>query len=144
MGQWWNGKHIRKESQVEKCGKHFILTVFRERGVIIKRENVTPSLTWRAFSIDEILLCFVPGTPIESVYVYTHACLQCGRPGFHPLVGKIPWRREIPTPVFLPGEFHGLYSPWSYKESNMTEWLSHIHTILCGNGIVCFMKWWSS
>ena len=26
-------------------------------------------------------------------------------------VGKIPWRRErLPTPVFWPGEFHGLYS----------------------------------
>ena len=25
-----------------------------------------------------------------------------------PWVGKIPWRREwLPTPVFLPGEFHG-------------------------------------
>ena len=24
-----------------------------------------------------------------------------------------PWRRErLPTPVFRPGEFHGLYSPW--------------------------------
>ena len=27
------------------------------------------------------------------------------------LVGKIPWRREWqPTPVFLPGEFHGVAS----------------------------------
>ena len=27
--------------------------------------------------------------------------------------GKIPWRRErLPIPVFLPGEFHELYSPW--------------------------------
>ena len=35
-------------------------------------------------------------------------CLQCGRPGFESWVGKIPWRREcLPTPVFLPGEFHG-------------------------------------
>ena len=34
-------------------------------------------------------------------------CLQC-RSGFDPWVGKIPWRREwLPTPVFLPGEFHG-------------------------------------
>ena len=34
--------------------------------------------------------------------------LQCGRPGFHPWVGKICWRSErLPTPVFLPGEFHG-------------------------------------
>ena len=32
---------------------------------------------------------------------------QLGRPGFDPWVGKIPWRREqLPTPVFLPGEFH--------------------------------------
>jgi len=24
-----------------------------------------------------------------------------------------PWRRErLPIPVFWPGEFHGLYSPW--------------------------------
>ena len=30
-------------------------------------------------------------------------------PGFDPWVGKIPWRRErLPTPVFWPGEFHGL------------------------------------
>ena len=29
--------------------------------------------------------------------------------GFDPWVGKIPWRREqLPTPVFWPGEFHGL------------------------------------
>ena len=29
-----------------------------------------------------------------------------------PWVGKIPWRREwLPTPVFWPGEFHGLYNP---------------------------------
>ena len=36
---------------------------------------------------------------------------QCGRPGFDPWVGKIPWRRErLPTPGFWPGEFHGLQS----------------------------------
>ena len=34
-----------------------------------------------------------------------------------------------PTPVFLPGKFHGQrnlvgYSPWGHKESNATEWLS--------------------
>ena len=31
-------------------------------------------------------------------------CLQWGRTGFNPWVGKIPWRRKWqPTPVFLPG-----------------------------------------
>ena len=38
-------------------------------------------------------------------------------PGFNPWVGKIPWRRErLPTPVFWPGDFHGLYNPWVRKE----------------------------
>ena len=40
-------------------------------------------------------------------------------------VGKIPWRRKwLPTPVSLPGEFHGLYSSWGRKELNTTEQLS--------------------
>ena len=39
--------------------------------------------------------------------------------------GKIPRRRErLPTSVFWPGEFHGLYSPWGPKESDTTKWLS--------------------
>ena len=51
--------------------------------------------------------------------------LQCGRPGFDPWVGKIPWRRErLPTPVFWPGEFHGLYNPWGHRESDTIEQLS--------------------
>ena len=47
---------------------------------------------------------------------------------------KISWRREWqPTPVFLPGEFHGQnslagYSPWGHKESDTTEWLTLLLT----------------
>ena len=45
--------------------------------------------------------------------------LQCGRPGFDPSVGKIPWRRERPsTSVFWPGKFHELYRPWGRKQSD--------------------------
>ena len=46
---------------------------------------------------------------------------------FDPWVWKIPWRRDwLPTPVFVPGEFHGQrrlegYSPWSCKESDTAE-----------------------
>ena len=29
------------------------------------------------------------------------------------------------TPVFWPGEFHGLYSSWGLKQSDTTERLSH-------------------
>ena len=44
-------------------------------------------------------------------------CLQGGRSGFDPWVGKIPWRRKWqPTPVSLPGESHGQRSlVWAEK-----------------------------
>ena len=57
----------------------------------------------------------------------TCQCRRHKRSGFSPWVGKIPWIREWqPTPVFLPGEFHGQtslvgYSPWGGKESDTTE-----------------------
>ena len=53
--------------------------------------------------------------------------LQCRRAKFDLWVGKIPWRREWPpTPVLLPGEFHGQrslvgYSPLGCEHSDMTE-----------------------
>ena len=56
--------------------------------------------------------------------------LQCRGPRFNPWVRKILWRREwLPTPVFLPGEFHGQrnlagYSPMGRKELDTTEWFS--------------------
>ena len=52
---------------------------------------------------------------------------RCRKPGFDPWVGKIPWRRAWqPTPVFLPGEFHGQRSlvgcdPWDCTELDTTE-----------------------
>ena len=60
-------------------------------------------------------------------------------------LGRFPWRRERqPTPVFLPGEFHGQwrllgYSPWGHEESDMTErltlWLLGQLKFLCGGQI---------
>ena len=50
-----------------------------------------------------------------------------GRRRFDPWVGKIPWKRKWqPTAVSLPRQFHGQrsllnYSPYSHKESEMTE-----------------------
>ena len=73
---------------------------------------------------------------------WLRVCLQCRRPGFDTWVRKIPWRREwLPTPVFLPGVFHGQRSlagcsPWHWEESNTTKELtlnSMVHTfkIIC-------------
>ena len=52
--------------------------------------------------------------------------------GSIPGLGRSPGEGErLPTPVFWPGEFHGLYRPWGYNsmdcidhgeaESGMTE-----------------------
>ena len=59
-----------------------------------------------------IFLGFPGGSDSKRIH------LPCGRSGIDPWVGKIPWRRkQLPTPVFLPGEFHTQrslagYSPW--------------------------------
>ena len=58
------------------------------------------------------------------------AC-NAGDLGSIPGLGRSSWRREqLSIPVFWPGEFQGLYSPWGHKESDTTEWLS-LSLILC-------------
>ena len=54
---------------------------------------------------------------------------------FDPWVGKIPWRRKWqPTPILLPGKFHGQrslvgYSPWNRKELPLSfPFLFHLST----------------
>ena len=51
---------------------------------------------------------------------------------FDPWVGKIPLRKEwLPTPIFLPGEFHGWRSLVDYsggsKELDMNEQLTLVN-----------------
>ena len=54
-----------------------------------------------------------PGIEPGSPALQTDALLsepQCRRPQFDSWVRKIPWRREqLLTPIFWPGDFHGLY-----------------------------------
>ena len=63
--------------------------------------------------------------------------LQSGRPRLDSCIWKIPQRKEWqPTPVFLPGEFHGQrslvgYSSWGYKESKLTKRLLHTRILQC-------------
>ena len=67
--------------------------------------------------------------------------LQTRRPGFNPWVRKISWRREwLPTPVFLPGEFHGQrtlvgYSPQGLRVRH--DWATHSFFLL----LVSFLIW---
>ena len=57
---------------------------------------------------------------------------------------KIPWVREwLPTPVFLPGKFHGQrnlvgYSPWGHKELDI--WLNYCCNGQCGYRIFALFQ----
>ena len=57
------------------------------------------------------------------------------RYSFNPWIEKIPWRRKWqPTPVFLPGQFHGQrslagYGPWGHKRVGLRDLATeHTHT----------------
>ena len=79
-----------------------------------------------------ILLGFPGGSVVKN--------LTCRRPRFNPWVEKIPWRKKWqPTPVFLPGKFHGQrslvgYRPQGCKESDANERLNY------HNSLTKFMK----
>ena len=56
------------------------------------------------------------------------AC-NAGDPGSVPELGRSPGEEWLPTPVYLPGEFHGQrslvgYSSWGHKDLDMTEQLT--------------------
>ena len=69
---------------------------------------------------------YIPAYPEVCGSAGKESTCNAGRPEFDPSVGTISWRRErLPTPVFWPGEFHRLYSPWGCKEQ---IGLSHFHS----------------
>ena len=73
-------------------------------------------------------------------------CRTHKRPRLNPWVRKIPWGRAWqPTPVFLPGEFHGQrslegYSLLGHKESGMTEAIC-VHTCTPVFQVLCQRSW---
>ena len=73
-------------------------------------------------------------------------CLQCRRPGFYFWVGKTPWRRErLPTPVLLPGEFHGEISLVLQSMGSQTvvyNWATNIHTHTHTHTPILFWRNW--
>ena len=63
----------------------------------------------------KIVLGFTGGSEVKNLPA-------CRRPGCSPWVRKIPWRREwVPTPLFLPGEFHGQRSLEGYSLQDPKE-----------------------
>ena len=69
-----------------------------------------------------LYICFPDGAGGKES---TCLCRRLRRHKFDLWVWKIPWSRKWqPTPVSLPGKFHGQKSLVGCKESDMTDWLS--------------------
>ena len=86
---------------------------------------------WSRLRTSALLVSSSPWSSLPRWLRRSRIRLRCGRPQFHPWVGKIPWRREgLPTPIFVPREFHGQrsqagYSPMCHKEQTQ---LSDFHS----------------
>jgi len=79
----------------------------------------------------------IPGFPCGSAGKEP-AC-NVGDLGFYPWVGKIPRRRErLPTPVFWPGEFHGLYVVHGVSKSQTRLSDFHFTPVLSKSKIFSF------
>ena len=58
-----------------------------------------------------------------------HSTCQCRRRGFHPWLGKLPWRRAWqPAPVFLPEKSHGQGSLVGYSPGGHSLSLGDLQT----------------
>ena len=86
------------------------------------------------------------GASLVAQMVKKKICLQCGRWRFSPWFGKISWRRKwLPTPIFLPKEFHGQrslvgYSPWDLKELDTTEQLTLSLSVILNTNLDSILK----
>ena len=131
--EWW--RNMERTLVLDVITEHCTNSDSSTKWYVKINLNVIGNKEWRPTLVLTHCICRLPWW-----LRWLSICLQCGRPGFDPWVGKIPWRRKWqPTPVFLPGESQKRrslagYSPWGCKESDMTERL-HFHfqwfRILC-------------
>ena len=99
-GVWWAQSCLCLDSQTRNRASYYLLHLFLS--------NCTIWLPRWLSSKDSACQC--------------RGCKKCR---FDPCIGMTPWRRKWqPTPVFLPGKFHGQrnlagYSSWGHKQSDM-------------------------
>ena len=75
---------------------------------------------WRRDRLPTLVLLGFPGGSADK-----EAICNAGDLDSNPGLGRSPEEGETPpTPVFWPGEFHGLHSLQGHKESDTTEQLS--------------------
>ena len=111
--------------------------------------SIVHSRPTHVFANSKISFCFMAnGMPLcvcvcICILIYIHSLLAHtvkNLPAMQEIqVWSLDWENPLekewlPTPVFLPGEFHGQrslasYSPWGLKDLDMIEQLTHIRHI---------------
>ena len=165
LSEWYKGTYLQSRNRLIDIGNKLMVTK-GERGdkweawneqiysAIYKIRN--KDLLYSTGNYSQYLVIISNGKESENLPESfpggtsgKESACQCGRRkrlGFSLWAGEIPWRRKWrPTPVFLPGKFHGwgtrwACGPWDRKEMNTPEWLStwsththtHTHTSLWG------------
>ena len=119
-GAWWTTVHRVTKSWTQ-LSMHTQITISLSSTISSRKPH-----SRRDNSVHRLLTRYGWGFRLSLSLTWSFPCgsvgkestCNVGRPGFGSWVGKIPWRRkQLPTPVFSPGEFHGLYSPWGCKEA---------------------------
>ena len=105
------------ESWLLKLTKYVSLGISKHPFAKWRNDNAKVPITHLLWELNEMMYIF------STLYLLLLPCVYMGTA---PHSSILAWR--IPWIVFWPGEFHGLYSPCSRKESDTTEWLSHAHT----------------
>ena len=107
------------------CHFHFVITPFQTLLLIIR---VTPFLIRDSCPQQQILWSSELNSPFP-VILFHYLCFpnssvvkestcNTGDPGSLSGLGRSTGEgKKLPTPVFWPGEFHGLYNPWSTTKS---------------------------
>ena len=130
--------HLAFFSHVTSC----LSPGFPSESIFLLASSTLFSISFREnqWVVNLVFISRVPFWPFNS---FPHSCRKgfphgsdgkesacnVGDPSLIPELGRLSWRKEcLPTPVFLPGEFHGQrklmgYNPWGHKELDMTEWL---------------------
>ena len=94
------------------------------------KERTTASFSFISRELFLLIYCLWVSRVVLVVKNPPANARDIGEASLIPGLGRFPSRRAWqPTPVFLPGESHGLrslagYSPWRHKELDTTEQLS--------------------
>ena len=130
--------HIRLIQRRIHLFSTYLLSLYCVQGMTLDTEGVTVTCqslgSWRNrqwwANKQTASLLWWASQVVQSAEEPACHCIRHKREGFDPWVRKIPWRRKWqPTPVFLPGKFHGQrrlvgHSTQGHTELDMTEQLS--------------------